>query len=224
MVLIHINKGNAGKLQRCYLRLLTETINRVTLMGLLSSLKNSRAARKALAAQSAYSTEYASWKATTDMFDAYIAIVRDCIEGRMNEQLVDRSDYGFMLNATEIPVAYLPLALFYEADEATDEGSAIVTTERILYSGALRTCEWKFSKMINIAHHLPGYSIFSTAGAGSPTGIAYGPDVATEVQFRIELAAAIARDRLSQFLAELEGHKAQHLAKMPVPPAPTTPA
>lgn len=192
-------------------------------MGLLSSLKNSRATRRALAAQSRYSSDYATWKTTTDMLEAHITIVRDCVEGRLNEQLVDRGDYGFMLNASEIPVAYLPLALFYEADETIDEGSAIITTERVLYSGALRTCEWKFSKMINIAHHSSGYSTFSIAGVGAPTGIAYGPDVASEVQFRLELAAAISRDRIAQFLDELEDCKARHLVKIPVPPAPLSP-
>ena len=190
-------------------------------MGILSLLKAKNAERTAHKAQSVYHAQYAAWKTYHDKLTEYIAVVRDCAEGRMNEQLVDRGDYGFMLNPTEIPVAYLPLALYYEADETHDEGSAIITTERVLYAGALATCEWLFKKLINITHSPAGYSVFATTGVGTPGGIAYGPDVAMEVQFRIELGAAITRDRLPQFLTELESTLAMHNTQMPVPPPPS---
>lgn len=190
-------------------------------MGILSLLKAKNAERKAKAAALAYGTAYSVWKEEDDKLAEYITVVRDCAEGRINEQLVDRGDYGFMLNEDEIPVAYLPLALYYEADETHDEGSAMVTTERVLYTGALATREWVFKKLISITHSPAGYSVFATTGVGTPGGIAYGPDVATEVQFRIELGAAIARNRLPQYLAELEAKRAQHAGQMPVPPPPS---
>ena len=190
-------------------------------MGILASLKRKNAERAAHKAQSDYNTLHGAWKTHHDKLTEYITVVRDCAEGRMNEQLVDHSDYGFMLNPTEIPVAYLPLALYYEADETHDEGSAIITTERVLYAGALATREWIFKKLINITHSPAGYSVFATTGVGTPGGIAYGPDVATEVQFRIELGAAIARNRLPQYLAELEAQRAQHAGQMPVPSPPS---
>jgi hypothetical protein len=190
-------------------------------MGILASLKRKNAERTAHKAQSDYNTLHDAWKTHHDKLTEYITVVRDCAEGRMNEQLVDHSDYGFMLNPTEIPVAYLPLALYYEADETHDEGSAIITTERVLYAGALATREWVFKKLINITHSPAGYSVFATTGVGTPGGIAYGPDVAMEVQFRIELGAAIARDRLPQFLSELDTTLATHNTQMPVPPPPS---
>jgi hypothetical protein len=193
-------------------------------VGFFASLKAKNAARKARAAADAYAAAYSRWKVEDDKINEYITVVSDCANGRMHDQLADHTDYGFMLNEDEIPVAYLPLALYYEADETHDEGSAIITTERVLYAGALATREWVFKKLISITHSPAGYSVFATTGVGTPGGIAYGPDVAMDVQFRIELGAAIARDRLQQFLAELESTFATHNTQMPVPPPPSAPA
>jgi GMP synthase-like glutamine amidotransferase len=74
--------------------------------------------------------------------------------------------------------------------------------------------------MLSVTHSPKGFSVFAMSGNRKPAGIAFGPDVATEVQFRIELGAAIARNRLSQYLAELQAEKAQHDSLMPVPPPP----
>ena len=228
-------------------------------MGFFASMKQKSAARKARAAAEKYAQQYNVWKAEADKIDEYITIVRDCAEGRLHEQLTDHSDYGFMLNADEIPVAYLPKSLFLEvvrapstyqggyggvsfplfgglrlntggmrgrvtpgeeSVETTDEGAALITTERIMFTGAVRTKEWKFAKMLSVSHSPSGYSVFAMSGNSKPTGIAFGPDVATEVQFRIELGAAIARERLPHYLTELEAEKAHHNAEMPVPPPP----
>lgn len=228
-------------------------------MGFFASLKAKSAERKAKAAADAYAVNYNAWKTEDDKINEYITVVTDCANGRIHEQLVDQSDYGFMLNADELPVAYLPVSLYLEvvrapakysggyggvsfplfggvrlntgrtggkitpgeeSIETTDEGTAIITTERIMFTGSVRSAEWKFSKMLSVTHSPAGYSVFAMSGNRKPAGIAFGPDVATEVQFRIELAAAIARDRLPQYLAELRAEKAQHDSLMPVPPAP----
>lgn len=228
-------------------------------MGLFASLKAKSAERKAKAAANAYAANFNTWKTEDDKINEYITVVTDCIEGRMHEQLVDQSDYGFMLNNGEIPVGYLPTALYLEvvrapakysggyggvsfplfggvrlntgrtggkitpgqeSIETTDEGSAIITTERIMFTGSVRSAEWKFAKMLSVTHVPAGYSVFAMSGNRKPAGIAFGSDVATEVQFRIELGAAIARNRLPQYLAELQAEKAQHDSLMPVPPAP----
>jgi hypothetical protein len=190
-------------------------------MGIFSAIKQ-RAANKALArANQQYGQELANWTKDSVAIEEMLTVVRDCAAGKARDHFVDNGDYGFMLNPTEIPVAYLPLALYYEADETHDEGSAIITTERVLYAGALATREWVFKKLINITHSPAGYSVFATTGVGTPGGIAYGPDVAMEVQFRIELGAAIARDRLPQFLSELDTTLATHNTQMPVPPPPS---
>lgn len=231
----------------------------VSRMGFLSSITGRFAARRARSAQESYQRAYTAWKTEADKIDEYITVVRDCAEGRIAEQLVDQSDYGFIFNEGELPVAYLAKSLFLEVVRSpakysggyggvsfplfgrvrvntgrtggkitpgeesvttTDEGATMITTERIMFTGGLRTREWKFSRMISVTHHEAGYSVFATSGNAKPAGIAFGPDVATEVQFRIELAAAIARNRLPQYLAELEAEKAHHQSEMPVPPPP----
>lgn len=228
-------------------------------MGFFASLKQKSAARKARVVAQQYQQKYGAWKAEADKIDEYITIVRDCAEGRMHEQLTDHTDYGFMLNADEVPVAYLPKSFFLEvvrapstysggyggvsfplfgrvrlntggmrgkvtpgeeSVEMTDEGATMITTERIMFTGGVRTREWKFAKMLSVTHSPAGYSVFAVSGNSKPAGIAFGPDVATEVQFRIELGAAIARNRLTHYLAELEAEKAHHDAEMPVPPPP----
>lgn len=230
-------------------------------MSLFSALKRKRVANKTLKAQHLYSSNYSGWKSESVILDDYITIVRDCVEGRIHEQLVDRSDYGFLLEVDEIPVAFLPVAVYVEvvaapspfnsgyggvsfplfervrmnlgraageksasqeSVETTDEGVTLITTERIMFSGSARTREWKFDSLMSIAHHPAGYSVFSPKRSGKPAGIAFGPDVATEVQFRIELGSAIARNQLAHFLGELEAEKAHHVTEMPVPPVPVT--
>jgi hypothetical protein len=60
-------------------------------------------------------------------------------------------------------------------------------------------------------------TIFMSTG-GKPEAIGYGPDVRTEVQFRFEIAAALARGTLERFLGELEAEKAHHQDVRPSPP------
>jgi hypothetical protein len=228
-------------------------------MGFFASLKAKNDERKAKAAAHAYATAHSKWAEEDNKISDYIAVVSDCINGRMHEQLSDHTDYGFMLNEGEIPVAYLSVSLYLEvvrapssysggyggvsfplfggirlntgrtggkitqgaeSVETTDEGVTMITTERIMFTGALRTAEWKFAKMLSITHSPAGYSVFAISGNRKPAGIAFGPDVAAEVQFRIELGAAIARNRLEQYLTELQAEKAQHDSLMPVPPPP----
>lgn len=251
--------GELLKLHRWNLVWVTEAITNVVFMGFFASLRAKKAASKARAAADAYAVQYNTWKAEDDKISEFMKVVVDCIEGRMHEQLTDHTDYGFMLNSDEIPVAYLPKSLYLEVVRApssysggyggvsfplfggirlntgrtggkitpgqesidtTDEGPAMVTTERIMFAGSLRSAEWKFSKMLSVTHSPAGYSVFAMSGNRKPAGIAFGPDVATEVQFRIELGAAIARNRLPQYLAELQAEKAQHDMVMPVPPPP----
>ena len=59
-------------------------------------------------------------------------------------------------------------------------------------------------------------------GAAKPTGIAYGRKAATEVQFRIELASAIALDTLDRYEAELVAERTQLEAERPLPPPPNS--
>ena len=89
-----------------------------------------------------------------------------------------------------------------------------------MFAGTKRSHEWRFDKMMSCSHSPAGSSIFAMTGAAKPAGIAYGEKAATEVQFRIELASAIALDTLDRYEAELLAEQKQLEADQPLPPPP----
>jgi hypothetical protein len=108
-----------------------------------------------------------------------------------------------------------------ESIDATDSGNALITNTRIMYAGSKRTHEWKFDKMMSCSHMDGGMTIFAM-NTGKPAGLGYGEGSATEVQFRIELAAAMALGTLERYEAELLAEKAELATEKPVAPAPLT--
>jgi hypothetical protein len=88
-----------------------------------------------------------------------------------------------------------------------------------MFRGSVRTDEWKFSRMMAMEHADIGMTTIFMSSGGKPEAIGYGNDVGAEVQFRFEIAAALARGTLERFLHELEAEKAHHQEVKPVPPA-----
>ena len=107
-----------------------------------------------------------------------------------------------------------------ESITATDQGNALVTNERIMFAGSKRTHEWKFAKLISMSHTPHGYTVFAAAGRGKPAGLGYGVSASSEVQFRLELAAAFALETLGRFEQELSAEQTHHRGTKPVPPPP----
>jgi hypothetical protein len=62
--------------------------------------------------------------------------------------------------------------------------------------------------------------VFAAKGRGKPAGLGYGEGPALDVQFRLEIAAAMARDTLPKYLNELTAQKQKHSSEAPVPPPP----
>lgn len=113
-----------------------------------------------------------------------------------------------------------------ESIDATDQGPLLITNQRIMFAGTKRSHEWRFDKMMSCSHSPEGSSIFAMTGAAKPTGVAYGKKAATEVQFRIELASAIALETLDRYEAELVTEQKQLEADRPIsalPPPPSAP-
>jgi hypothetical protein len=110
-----------------------------------------------------------------------------------------------------------------ESINATDQGPLLITNQRIMFSGTKRTQEWRFDKMMSCSHLPEGATIFAMTTGTQPTGIRYGEKSATEVQFRIELASAIALDTLARYESELLTEQKQLDADRPLPPPPPTP-
>ena len=111
-----------------------------------------------------------------------------------------------------------------ESMSMTDQGTAMITNQRVMFQGSLRTHEWKFAKMMGMSHLPGGITTFAMTSSGKPAGFGYGDEVAPLVQFRLELAAALCLGTLDRFRAELQVEKDKHAAEKPVPPAPLTSA
>jgi hypothetical protein len=197
-------------------------------MGIFSGIKRRKVEKAFQLAQARHAVAFAEWQKVDNQLAEMIVVVRDCIEGRTHEQFTDKSDYGFMLDTDEFPVAYLQGAAYLELDTSdgpeainvSDEGHAMITNQRILFSGSARTHEWELRKLINMTHVAMGYTVFATKGRGKPAGLGYGEGPALDVQFRLEIAAAMARDTLPKYLDELTAQKQKHSSEAPVPPPP----
>ena len=127
---------------------------------------------------------------------------------------------GIRLNTGRIKGKRIP---GQESMSHTDTGTAFITNTRVMFQGQLRTHEWKFDKMMGMSHLPGGITTFAMTTRGKPAGIGYGDDVASVVQFRLELASALALGTLPRFRGELQVEKDKHAAEMPVPPVPIAP-
>ena len=226
-------------------------------MGIFDGIKRRRAEREYGEQMAAYRAEMDEWEEVGERIDAYVAIVRDCIDGKINEQFADRSGYGFMLDNDEFPVAYIPNTVLLqvvrapgtyqggyggvsfpvfgrvrghvggqrgqyvqgaESQKVTDTGETMITNERVMFRGEVRTEEWKFAKMMSMEHSEDGVTMFSMSTKSKPSAVGYGLEAAAEVQFRFEIAAALARGTLVRLLDELKAEKTHHGEAEPAEP------
>ena len=111
-----------------------------------------------------------------------------------------------------------------ESMKYTDSGETMVTNMRVMFRGDIRTEEWKFAKMMGMEHSPDGITTISMSTKSKPAAIGYGSEHAAEVQFRFEIAAAIARGTLPRLLSQMEAEKTHHQEVKPVPPVPPTTA
>ena len=105
-----------------------------------------------------------------------------------------------------------------ESQTTTDTGEVLITNERVMFRGDVRTEEWKFSRMMSMEHTADGITVFSMSAKGKPSAIGYGVGPAAEVQFRLEIGAAFARNTLPQLLAQLQAEKTHHAMYEPHEP------
>lgn len=109
-----------------------------------------------------------------------------------------------------------------ESQRVTDSGETMITNERVMFRGDVRTEEWKFSKMMAMEHSEDGITTFSMSSKSKPSAIGYGLDAAPEIQFRLEIGAALARGTLAGLLSQLQAEKQHHAESEPQ--EPTAPA
>jgi hypothetical protein len=104
-----------------------------------------------------------------------------------------------------------------------DKGTFFVTTLRAVFQGAAQTRECLWAKLIAVRHD-DGWSTFSVSNRQKPTTIFYGSQVAGLVQFRIDMALAVANGTRDAFVAKLEGQLAELDGRHPAAMATAVPA
>ncbi|MEX0984925.1 MAG: hypothetical protein WD096_07720 [Actinomycetota bacterium] len=98
-----------------------------------------------------------------------------------------------------------------------DNGTAVVTNQRVVFQGMGKTREWLFTKLIGIDHASEGgSSIIHVSNRQNASGLAYGEAVANEVRFRLDVALALFSSDLDDLIAELKSDVAAIEAERPV--------
>ena len=228
-------------------------------MGLFDGIAKRKAQKQYDHDMVIHNGDLADWEDADERIDEMLVIVRDCVNGKVQEQFLDHNSYGFMLENDEFPVAFItgtglltvvrgpgryeggyggvsfPIfgrvrghvggqrGTYVQGKESmtyTDSGETMITNVRVMFRGDVRTEEWKFSKMMGMEHSPDGITTISMSTKSKPAALGYGTEHAAEVQFRFEIAAAIARGTLPRLLAQLEAEKAHHQEVKPVPPVP----
>ena len=226
-------------------------------MGIFDGMKRRRAERELARLREQHGADLSAWQEGDARIDGWIQVVRDCINGRSDEQFTDRNGHGFMLGSDEFPVAHISgtallqvvrapgryeggyggvsfpmfggmrghvggqrgmLVKGQESQTVTDTGETMVTNERVMFRGDLRTEEWRFSRMMAMEHS-DGLTVFSMNSRSKPSAIGYGSAASPEIQFRLEIAAALARETLPRLLSQLEAEKSHHQEIRPPEPA-----
>ena len=76
-------------------------------MGLFDGIKRRRAERDHELAELQHAAALEEWTEVDTRLTSWIESVQACVDGRIDEQFVDRADYGFMLDEDEFPVAFI---------------------------------------------------------------------------------------------------------------------
>jgi hypothetical protein len=101
-----------------------------------------------------------------------------------------------------------------------DSGTLFVTNQRVVFVGNNQTRECFYAKTIGVAHDdSVGETTISVSNRQKPTVIHYGPAVAGEVDFRIELAVAHFKGTVPQLVSQMRTELAQIDSERPKDPA-----
>ncbi len=105
-----------------------------------------------------------------------------------------------------------------------DTGTAVVTDQRVVFSGPQYTREWLWSKCVALDHLEQSlYTTIAVSNRQKVSGIAYGSTQATLIRFRFDLALAVATDATGDLAAELEEDLDLLEQTLGIPTEPLTP-
>ncbi|MGA2471632.1 MAG: hypothetical protein ABSG64_13200 [Solirubrobacteraceae bacterium] len=102
---------------------------------------------------------------------------------------------------------------------AIDTGTVFITNKRVVFAGARQTRECLFAKLIGFEHSdSEGSTTFSVSNRQKPTTVHYGPNLAADFDFRLDLALAHYRKTVPDVVAQLQRDLAQIDAQRPNAP------
>ena len=76
-------------------------------MGLFDGIAKRKAQKQYDHDMVIHNGDLADWEDADERIDEMLVIVRDCVNGKVQEQFLDRNSYGFMLENDEFPVAFI---------------------------------------------------------------------------------------------------------------------
>jgi hypothetical protein len=108
-----------------------------------------------------------------------------------------------------------------ETLKIVDQGTSVITNQRVVFQGAGKTREWLFTKLIGVDHDPgKGVSMLHVSNRQRASGLAYGSDIADDFRFRMDLALAHHSGDLEGLLADLKNEVARLEEDRPIPPRP----
>jgi hypothetical protein len=108
-----------------------------------------------------------------------------------------------------------------ETLKIVDQGTSVITNQRVVFQGAGKTREWLFTKLIGVDHDPgKGLSMLHVSNRQRASGLAYGSDIADDFRFRMDLALAHHSGDLEGLLADLKNEVARLEEDRPIPPPP----
>lgn len=111
-----------------------------------------------------------------------------------------------------------------EVQKIVDEGTIVLTNQRVVFQGMSKTREWAFSKLIGMDHaDGQGMTIIHVSNRQKASGIFYGDESMDDFRFRFDLAWAHFNDELDDLIVSLKTRVQELEGSAPQPPQLTPP-
>jgi hypothetical protein len=108
-----------------------------------------------------------------------------------------------------------------ETLKIVDQGTSVITNQRVVFQGAGKTREWLFTRLIGVDHDPGrGVSMLHVSNRQRASGLAYGSDIADDFRFRMDLALAHHSGDLEGLLTDLKNEVGRLEEDRPIPPRP----
>lgn len=109
-----------------------------------------------------------------------------------------------------------------ETQQVVDQGTIVITNQRVVFQGAAKTREWGFSKLKGVDHaEGTGATMIHVSNRQKVSGVFYGtdPEHWGHFRFRLDLALAQFSDQRDDLIVALKNGLSEVEAADPAPPA-----